>query len=384
MIKKKFIVIILAFLINTTVFAQINILDSVYHQLHWRSYKIHIPPAYNGTNPFPLVIALHGGGHDADTMEYISNLSIKADTSNFIVVYPNGTKFFIRTWNAGTCCGNSVTYNIDDVGFIVKMIDTLKANYNIDANRIYLTGASNGGMMAYRLACERADIFAAVAPVATTMVVTDACSPAKTLPLLHIHSLPDTHVPYNGGYGTGFAGFYMPPIDSVIGVWVQNDTCTANFDTVYNANGVLGKRWSDCRSCSEVMIYTTSDGGHSWPGGNKTSAGDTVSTQLNATDLIWNFFSQHSLNCSTSSVEENNSTDIISPIIVYPNPVQNTISIKTELAIKEISIYDILGQKYFTKTFEAQINIPQLPKGIYFLKLTDLSGKMHTQKFIIK
>lgn len=384
MTNKNLFALILMNLLCTEVFAQINILDSVYHQLQWRTYKIHIPPSYNGTNSIPLVIALHGGGHDADTMEYISNLSIKSDTSNFIVVYPNGRKFFTRTWNAGTCCGNSVTYNVDDVGFIVKMINSLKANYNIDANRIYLTGASNGGMMAYRLACERADIFAAVAPVASTMVVTEICSPTRAVPLLHIHSLPDTRVPYNGGFGTGFAGVYMPPIDSIIGVWLQNDTCTIAFDTVYNANGVVGKRWSDCSSCSEVMIYTTTDGGHSWPGGNQTSTGDPVSTQLNATDLIWDFFSRHTLNCSTSSVEEIGNTKNISPIFIYPNPTQNTLLIKTELSIKEIVIYDILGQKYFSKTFESQMNISKLPKGVYFLKLTDESNKVHIQKFIKK
>ncbi len=384
MINKKFFVFILMSLLCTEVFAQINILDSVYHQLQWRTYKIHIPPSYNGVNSIPLVIALHGGGHDADTMEYISNLSIKSDTSNFIVVYPNGRKFFTRTWNAGTCCGSSVTYNVDDVGFIVKMINSLKVNYNIDTTRIYLTGASNGGMMAYRLACERADIFAAVAPVAATMVVTEICSPTRAVPLLHIHSLPDTRVPYNGGYGTGFAGVYMPPIDSVIGGWLQNDTCTIAFDTVYNTNGVVGKRWSDCSSCSEVMIYTTTDGGHSWPGGNQTPNGDPVSTQLNATDLIWDFFSQHTLNCSTTIVDEKIHTEIISPIFVYPNPTQNMLSIKTELSIKEIAIYDILGQKYFSKTFESNINISQLPKGVYFLKLTDESNKVHIQKFIKK
>jgi polyhydroxybutyrate depolymerase len=113
-----------------------------------------------------------------DTIEFITNFSSKADASNFLVVYPNGRKFLTQTWNAGTCCGNSVTFNVDDVGFIVKMIDSLKANYNIDTTRIYLTGASNGGMMAYRLACERADLFAAVAPVATTMFVTSPCIPS--------------------------------------------------------------------------------------------------------------------------------------------------------------------------------------------------------------
>ncbi len=341
-------------------------MDSVRHQLQWRTYKLHLPPSYNGSVPLPLVIALHGGGHTADTMEFITNFSSKADASNFLVVYPNGRKFLTQTWNAGTCCGNSVTFNVDDVGFIVKMIDSLKANYNIDTARIYLTGASNGGMMAYRLACERADLFAAVAPVATTMVVTSPCIPSRPVPLLHIHSMPDTRVPYYGGYGTGYAGVYMPPVDSVIGVWASNDTCIGTLDTIYNVGGAVGKKWMNCSSYSEVLIYTTTDGGHSWPGGNQTANGDPVSTQLNATDLIWNFFSQHSLNCSTLSINEPIKT--YQTLIIYPNPTNGLVKINIEnQKLKNIKIYNIIG-KLVQEHFTSEFSIANLPNGIYFIK----------------
>jgi len=300
---------------------------------------------------------------------FITNFSSKADASNFLVVYPNGRKFLTQTWNAGTCCGNSVTFNVDDVGFIVKMIDSLKANYNIDTTRIYLTGASNGGMMAYRLAYERADLFAAVALVATTMVVTSPCIPSRPVPILHIHSMPDTRVPYYGGYGTGYAGVYMPPIDSVIGVWASNDTCTGTLDTIYHVGGAVGKKWMNCSSCSEVLIYTTTDGGHSWPGGNQTANGDPVSTQLNATDLIWNFFSQHSLNCSNTSISK---SSLLENIKIYLNSAENQIIIDIPEYISDftVEILDLEGRFLLAKKNEKIISTNTLVNKTYILIFT--------------
>lgn len=97
MLKKFILFLIIIFCGNSSILSQINYVDSLLHQAAWRTYKVRLPPSYDGSTSHPLVIALHGGGHDADTMEYISNLSIKADSANFIVVYPNGRKFFVKT-----------------------------------------------------------------------------------------------------------------------------------------------------------------------------------------------------------------------------------------------------------------------------------------------
>jgi len=374
--KRTFIILMFCFIVNS-INAQTNLIDSVQHQGFWRTYKIHVPQSYNPSAAHPLVIVLHGGGHNADTIEYMTNFNEKADSANFIVVYPNGKKFFIQTWNAGTCCGGAVTNNIDDVGFIVKMINDIRNNYNIDSTRIYATGASNGGMLAYRLACERPDLFAAIAPVATTMVTNSACSPSSVVSVLHIHSLIDTHVPYYGGYGSGYANVYMPPVDSITNVWAMNDSCTGSLDTVYNSNGAIGKKWFNCSSCSEVLIYTTTDGGHSWPGGNQTTNGDPPSNQLNATDLIWDFFSQHYLNCSETSVFNNKNTG--NNIKVFPNPTNSMINIQfsNQPIHYSATIYNMLGKKitYFENT--NQININKLNNGVYLLEIkTDEERKM--------
>jgi Poly(3-hydroxybutyrate) depolymerase len=181
--------------------------------------------------------------------------------------------------------------------------------------------------------------------------------------------MPDTHVPYYGGYGTGYAGVYMPPIDSVIGVWASNDTCTGTLDTIYHVGGAVGKKWMNCSSCSEVLIYTTTDGGHSWPGGNQTANGDPVSTQLNATDLIWNFFSQHSLNCSNTSISE---SSLLENIKIYLNSAKNQIIIDIPEYISDftVEILDLEGRFLLAKKNEKIISTNTLVNKTYILIFT--------------
>ena len=118
-----------------------------------RIYLLHVPSSYDGLSAVPLVVALHGYSGNGAGLESLTGFSVKANSNNFIVVYPDGTGS-TRSWNAGNCCGQAMTNNVDDVGFISALIDTLSANYNIDSTRIYATGFSNGSMMSYRLAAE--------------------------------------------------------------------------------------------------------------------------------------------------------------------------------------------------------------------------------------
>jgi len=149
--------------------------DSIPFGGYDRTYLVHLPTGYTGTTDLPLIIAMHGGFGNAYNLQNQSQLSIKADAENFIVVYPEGLvggALNISSWNAGWCCGWTSNNNIDDVGFINALLDTLIAHYSVDTNRIYATGISNGGFMAYRLACELSDRIVAIAPVAASMSMT--------------------------------------------------------------------------------------------------------------------------------------------------------------------------------------------------------------------
>jgi polyhydroxybutyrate depolymerase len=158
---------------------------------------------YTAATPTPVVFAFHGGGgnmnRQADT-HY--NLVGKADSAGFIAVFPNGYSRWpggkLATWNAGNFCGAARDRAVDNVGFARATLGHLRARVNLDPQRILATGLFNGGRLSHRLACEMADTFREIAPVAGTHG-TLSCSPARPISVLHIHPKNDTHVLDSGG-----------------------------------------------------------------------------------------------------------------------------------------------------------------------------------------
>ncbi|RYY30132.1 MAG: phospholipase [Chitinophagaceae bacterium] len=265
-----------------------------------RTYLLNLPPTYYESGGFSLVIAMHGGGGDAEQFEKSSGLTDKGNRSGFIIVYPNGIKstglLKAQTWNGGSCCDYAVEKNIDDVKFISQLIDHLAGKYKINQKKVYATGHSNGGIMAYRLACELSTKIAAIAPNGCTMTVTSPCKASRPVPVLHMHSVNDRNVPYRGGYGEGVSKAYFPAVDSVLNVWSLIDACNTKAQKVEDNSGYTLFRWSDCLNQVNIRFYLTKDGGHAWPGGSKGSAmGDTPSQAIIANDLIWDFFQQYQL-----------------------------------------------------------------------------------------
>ncbi|RMH69631.1 MAG: T9SS C-terminal target domain-containing protein [Gemmatimonadetes bacterium] len=274
------------------------IYDTLRYGGYDRTFLTHLPPNYDGSEETPLVIALHGGFGSAFNLQAQSLLSETADSAGFIVVYPEGiaSPLGIRTWNAGGCCGYAVEQEIDDTGFINTLIDTLLNRYNLDPDRIFATGMSNGGMMAYRLACELGDRIAAIAPVAATMVMPD-CDPVRLTPIIHFHSILDENVPIEGGIGNGISHHYNPPVDSVLNAWADVGNCLVDNDTLYAGDDYLHIQWHSCDDDAEIQLFVTSDGGHSWPGGRQGYPGaDPPSEVIHANDRMWAFFQQHPLN----------------------------------------------------------------------------------------
>ena len=254
---KIFLTLALLLSITASSFAQY---DSIPLNGRIRSYLVHLPTSYTGTTPTSLIIAMHGGFGSAANMQNQSQLSTKADAENFIVVYPEGVKNIgIRTWNAGWCCGYASNNNIDDVGFIDVLLDTLIQKYSIDTNRIYATGMSNGGFMSYRLACELSTRIAAIAPVAASMSVT-SCNPTRPMPIIHFHSYEDTNIPYLGGNGAGVSNHYNPPLDSVLNAWSNTSSCSNLNDTIVDNAQYTYTKWDNCNCNAEIQYYITHDG----------------------------------------------------------------------------------------------------------------------------
>jgi polyhydroxybutyrate depolymerase len=251
---------------------------SLIHDGLERHYLVHLPPSYDGSSEVPLMLAIHGGNSSSHDLENMSGLSSKADEEGFIVVYPNASMEGSQWWNAGESFGPASQRNIDDVGFISALIETLSVDYAIDPHRIYVTGFCLGSMMTYRLGAELSDRIAAIAPVAGQMILREI-NPTRAVPILYFHDLNDTVVPYEGAV---IEGYPVSSVDSVLSLWIESNECRTSPDTIFNQHEIVGKLWPASTTTGDIILYTTSTGDHDWPAGF-----------IVANRLIWDFFATH-------------------------------------------------------------------------------------------
>ena len=250
-----------------------------------RTYRVFVPPTLDRRRPVPLVLALHGGDASVDDMVRTTGFDKEALAGEFIVAYPEAT---LRAWNAGKCCGSAPRRNPDDVGFLTQVLDRLEADYPVDRSRIFVTGVSNGAMMAYRLACERADRVTAVGVVAGAVTV-DGCQPSRPVSVLEIHGTEDTLIPYLGGTPAAPEAQAAPPYTStpaMIQRWAEVNGCPPPAP-VRVAGPVTTEEWTGCRNGSAVSLVSVQGGGHLWFAPGLGPANGAV----DATATIWRFFS---------------------------------------------------------------------------------------------
>lgn len=272
---------------------------TIQHDSLTRSYRVHVPASYDPATPAAMLVALHGGGGNMDYQANDANYGLitKSDREGFIAVFPNGSSRLrsgkFATWNAGHCCGGARDRNVDDVGFIRQVVANLARQMNIDRDRIYATGMSNGGLMAYRLACEASDVFKAIAPVAGTDN-TRSCTPDHPVAVLHIHARNDVHVLFEGGAGPGTRDVSQvtdfASVPDTVSRWVRLNGCEALPRRILETPGAYCEAYSPCRGDAEVRLCVTETGGHSWPGGRKPRADEPPSQALSAADVMWDFF----------------------------------------------------------------------------------------------
>jgi polyhydroxybutyrate depolymerase len=254
-----------------------------------RSYIVYRPAGLSG--PSPLVVMLHGGYGSAAEAERAYGWDAEADREHFLVAYPESVGV---TWNTGGgCCGQAATRNIDDVGFIGAMVRQISVQAAVDPTRIYATGISNGGILAYTLACQTT-IFAAIGPDSATQL--GRCDQPAPLSIIHIHGSADATIPYNGGEGNVSQRIDGPAIPALNATWRGIDQCAA---PVITTQGAVTTSIASCTAGRTVELITIAGAGHQWPGAAAKPAGekllhtDPPSTALDATSTIWAFFAQH-------------------------------------------------------------------------------------------
>lgn len=376
MIKRNILFVIFLF---ATIYsnAQQTLNESMLHDGVTREYIVYVPAVYNGSSSVPLLFNFHGYGMSANNQMSYGNMRAVADTAGFILVYPQGTLFWGSPhWNVGSWTLGSTA---DDIGFTEAMIDTLAANYNIDLNRVYSCGYSNGGYFSFVLACQLSAEIAAIGSVGGTMSTEtyNSCNPSHPTPVVTIHGTDDALVSYSGGnpnnseslpdvntYWANYNNTIVPPVVSTLPNIDTTDGSTAELSLFDNGD-----------NCTSVEHYKVIGGDHDWPG----SWGNM---DINADAVIWSFVSKYDLNgligCATTSINENNNTQ--ENYKIYPNPVHTQITLDLGLAVeKEFRLYNPIGELVLTGVLHSQIStidLSSLPPNVYVLNIDNHSIKL--------
>ena len=289
-----------------------------------RAYRLYIPSSYDGSEPVPLVFVYHGGAvmgeyfklgniiwfYRYTFMETYSDFNNKAEEEGFIVVYPKSLCLYYPSWNSYLFAYNALQYPdswfrwrnlIDDVGFTEDLIDKMQRDYNIDSDRIYLAGLSAGADMTYSLGCVLSDKIAAISPVAGVVACKDAANeeyiyppdPDNPVSVMIFHGTDDRAVPWEGNEENC-------AVNDSVQFWVEHNGC----DSIPNINisesgKIVRYTYSNGIGGSEVILYMTVGGDHWWPGNNFLDPNNVTPwlvdsiQEIDATDLIWEFFESH-------------------------------------------------------------------------------------------
>jgi len=286
----------------------------------FRSYWLHVPPSYDGSEAVPLVIGLNGYFYikeqyylnksgpywffHSSYFENYTDFSKKADEEGFIVVYPNGKYIFqFYGWDYNFAWIPPLQMQhwkfVDDVGFLRDLIDKIKQDYMINSSRIYITGFSDGGSMTYSAGAHLSDIVAAIAPAAGLiggrMSENDTWSfiptPANPVSVIAFHGTDDIAIPYEGDWGAA-------SVNESIAFWVEHNGCDPTPEINISESGkIIRRNYTNGENGTEVVLYTTVGGNHWWPGTHYNYVPGSVNIdtiqEISATDLIWDFFEAH-------------------------------------------------------------------------------------------
>ncbi|MFZ0820951.1 MAG: hypothetical protein WAM91_12840 [Candidatus Acidiferrales bacterium] len=290
-----------------------------------RTFLVHLPAGFDARMRYPVVLALHGLDGDGRVMARVSHLDETADRFGFIVVYPNANEgrwtvldprnqvgvgrrpgiFDFPRLGRGREEREPGGEPINDTLYFDAVLDKLESEYRVDDSRIYATGLSDGGFMVFRLGCDMAHRFAAIATVAATLPFSLSGTCAnwawRSVPLLMINGTSDPIIDYRGRPGLDVR-FPLLSAKETLKVWSKMNGCgnkPVRSTLPPRASGGMETEidtYNDCKEGGDVILYSVVKGGHTWPGGDpympERRAGAT-SNDLNAGEAIWQFFAAH-------------------------------------------------------------------------------------------
>lgn len=293
--RRLFRVVVLAMtLYATSATAQTGIDRTIEHDGRVREYRLFVPSDIDSAQPAPLVFVLHGGGGNGERAERRSSFNEYAERDKWIVVYPSA---FARNWNdlRGYDEFPSHRENVDDVGLIETLITELSMEFAIDSQRVFVTGGSNGGMLAHTIAARLSGKVAAIAPTIglLTRPVAQQLRPSQPVSVLMINHTGDPLVRWEGGEG-GRSNFVS--MEETIGYWTQINGCSS--ERTESAEAIVGEAddsrvrhtmWSDCAEGINMELYAIEADVH----GPITAILDKQAGRGSG-EVIWDFFKRSS------------------------------------------------------------------------------------------
>jgi polyhydroxybutyrate depolymerase len=364
----------------------VSYLDAQYHNFSHngltRQYIYYEPPDL--ADNAPLVFVMHGYSGDAYSIKDYTQMNNIASQNGFAVCYPRGTRdnWGNRFWNVGYEFHEGI--NVDDVGFISELAAYLQTTHNLNPANTFATGMSNGGDMSFFLACEVPSVFRAVAPVCGTVMQNNFEFCTQAIPVLAINGTEDDITWYSGDPGNESGWGAYPGIPEIIDHFVGLNQCTNLYqETLEDSNPHDGSivefdRYYNGPNDNEVWLYRVVGGGHDWPG----SSGNM---DINASEEVWNFFSQFLI---VTHADDEFKQGIAAPVL-FPNPSHGH-SLNIIFAFQHqtsLCISDISGKVVFKESLEPVVNPvlnfnSKLETGLYSIVFND--GKtFRTYKFTV-
>lgn len=271
---------------------------SVMHDDLQRTFRLYIPAGYD-TEPMPLLLVFHGGVGNGDSMVAVGFDEV-ADRDGFVVVYPDGIH---SNWSDGRGTTDAEVAGIDDIGFVRTLIDELRQQVHIDPDRVFATGASNGGMFSYRISCELSDLVAAIGPVIAAMPSELRCEPQQPVSVISFHGTDDPFIPIDGGdtahkeYPRLGDGGLVDSAQATMQQWHALNGCdaatTSSLPPTDDSDPTRVRlTTAQCEGATSVHTYVVDGMGHTWPGrgGLLEAVSGARTNQINATETIWAFF----------------------------------------------------------------------------------------------
>jgi polyhydroxybutyrate depolymerase len=232
-----------------------------------RPVTLQFPDRYDHAVPTPLLILLHGYTANGLVQTAYTGLGNLVEEQGILFAAPDGTvgpdgKSF---WNATNACCDYHGTGVDDVGYLGGLIEEISSVWNVDPARVFLVGHSNGGFMSYRMACERADLIAAVVSLAgATWQDHAACAPARPVSVLQIHGDLDESIRYEGGQ-------YYPSAPGTVERWAGENGCSGalaavserlDLDRSVSGDETRIERHGGCDGQAAAELWTIEGGGH--------------------------------------------------------------------------------------------------------------------------